>query len=281
MTYGHTYFKDFVSPALSHMEHFRFHTLARILISFVPMIDMMFRNRIELQKIASFGSGTCSHEIFLSTIFKSSFVDCYDVSSSFIPEYNSNYIETEDRISFTESCIEEIDSSKFHEIYDYVFSIQALEHFDDYESAIDNICSTVSKSGYLYIDTPFYSELETQDGQDYIEREHKRQWEKHQHFHLGFSVKDTAKRLSQRGFQVVDYGYSGYREGDSNLLRLLRSTKTQKSKITKDSALGMILLFREMLLAHENSYKMQFDKLDSLPHENRIAYAIRVLARKI
>ncbi len=88
-------------------------------------------------------------------------------------------------------------------------------------------------------------------------------------------------RLEARGFQLIDDGYSSYRRGENALLRLLRQDATKDHHVSAEGALGMVLLYREILRASEDAQARSGESMDTVPHVDRGAYAIRSLARKV
>ena len=90
--------------------------------------------------------------------------------------------------------------------------------------AVSAMRTPVAPGGWLYIDTPYYSEDESLQTPEYMTKELARQWEAHEHFHLGFSRERMADRLERLGFDVVDAGYSSWKRHDSAFLHLLRGT---------------------------------------------------------
>ena len=274
-------FIKYIEPSIEHMQKFQANTLARLLISFIPMADMLFRNTISPKLIASYGSGSCSHEIFLSDIYPDSTIDCFDLSKQYIPDYNSEKMDINGNINFIEKDVERLDWDIYLNRYDLVFSIQTLEHIKDPYTALKRIASTVSRGGMIYIDTPFYSENNEIDDNDYLESERIRQWDKHFHYHLGFSPSGISKKLELLGFRTVDTGFSSYKDGDNKLLKFIR-TDFYKRKIADSSYVyGVAGLLHSLL---KRSQELNNDKhidYEHMRYDERPALAIRVLAEKI
>ncbi len=274
-------FIEFVKPSFKHMEEFQSHTLVRLLLSFIPLVDLLHRYKVKPENIYSFGSGSCSHEAYLKDIYPSSVIKCYDLSKKYIPEYTREKIDSDPKFSFSEIDFDEFDWLPFKNVADFVFSIQTLEHIEDHELALENLMSVCKKSGYIYIDTPFYSENDEQEEAEYLSKEKERQWEKHSHYHLGFSLRETERRLNDNGFKVLYKGFSCYKDGENELLNLIRRLALYKRKKSSNSYInGLVGLFHSILTISESEAIKEMEVLDSIKHRNRKAFAIRVLAQK-
>lgn len=272
---------EYIEPSIEHMKEFQANTLVRLLISFIPMADMLFKNGICPKLIASFGSGSCSHEVFLSDLYPGSVIDCFDSSKKYIPDYNRKKMVESGNINFTEINVETLDWKLYSNRYDLVYSIQTLEHIKEPETALSNFTSTVSRGGMIYIDTPFYSENGDLDDNDYLEKEKKRQWNKHFHYHLGFSPSGISERLKKLGFKTVDIGYSSYVNGDNKFLRFIRTDIFERQKADTSYVYGVAGVIHSLLTRNEKFCKDQFIAYEHTRHSERPALAIRVLAEKI
>lgn len=276
--------RDFIGyarPAIGHMMNFGSKTLIRLLISFVPMADFLHKHRVRPTRIGSFGAGSCSHEAFLADIYPDAEIDCYDRSIKYLPAYTKEKIDSLDRMSFTEVMVEDFDWSSVSGAYDFVFSIQTLEHIEDPETALENLATTVAPGGWLYIDVPYYSENESLQTPEYMTKELARQWEKFEHFHLGFSRQLMAERVERLGFTVVDAGYSSWKRHDSAFLHLLRGTGSLDRRMAdRATILGFLRFIHLLLQTGEDSSRDEWDDIDTIPHADRPVLAIRVLARR-
>lgn len=276
--------RDFIGytrPAIGHMMNFGSKTLIRLLISFVPMADFLHKHRVRPTRIGSFGAGSCSHEAFLADIFPDAQVDCYDRSEKYLPAYTKEKIDSLERMTFTEVMVEDFDWTSRAGAYDFVFSIQTLEHIEDPEVALENLAGTVAPGGWLYIDTPYYSEDASLQTPEYMTKELARQFEAHEHFHLGFSRERMAERIERLGFTVVDAGYSSWKRHDSAFLHLLRGTGAlDRRQSDRASILGFLRFIHLLLQSGEASMREEWDTIDSIPHADRPVLAIRVLARR-
>lgn len=275
-------FKKCIEQSSNHMSCFFTETLVRLLLSYVPMLDYITKYNIQPRKAGSFGSGSCSHEVFLSQAFPNMQMFCFDKSSKYIPKYNWNYILENNNIEFVDVDLDNYEWSNLQSKFDYTFSIQTLEHIEDYQSALVNLSYCVMPGGYIYVDTPHYSEKDEQESSDYLVNERKRQWDKHKHYHLGFSRKRMIDRLGNLGFEIIDSGYYSYHEGDTELLKIIRSSGIY-AKVKAEPLLAIFIsyLLQNILSKYEVKYRNIFDTIDEAMNQNRVASAIRILARKI
>lgn len=274
-------FIKFVQPSFKHMQKFNSHTLVRLLISFIPLADFLHKNRINPKTISSFGSGSCSHEIFLKDMFPKSTVNCFDLSAEYIPKYSRAKMNRTWGINFTEVALEEMNWSEYASTSDFVLSIQTLEHIEDHETALKNLAIVCKPNGYIYIDTPYYSELDGQETEEYLKKERKRQWDEHSHFHLGFSLPRMSKRLENLGFEIVDKGYSSYVKGETDFMNLIRTNDVfLKTKASRSYIHGIAGTVHTLLENFEKEPSLDANDVDSVVHKDRPVLAIRILARK-
>jgi SAM-dependent methyltransferase len=264
------------SSLIEYWSQFHLSTLARLLLSWVPMVRRLGEISIDFETIGSFGSGSCSHEAALALLLSNTEVFCHDISSKYIPNQTKTLFDSCSRLHFIEGdCSKAITTQKF----DFVFSIQTLEHIEDYFSALSLMANAVKPGGYLYVDTPHFNErpeLETD-----IEYHRKLAWEKHEHYHLGFSRKATIERIQNLGYTIVSSGYYCYGKFDRMALEGIRcSLGKNPVKCTKDSIVETIALLDKSLELAEDFYRERFDDLDSLMLQKRECSAISILARK-
>lgn len=253
-------------------EGFNIDTLARINLSFLPLVEMLDRNRVRFDTVASFGSGSCTHEVALA-LLTGAHVHCYDASAEYIPARTAGYIDRLPQIIF--------------ELYDFtrpldstaglVFSIQTLEHIEDYQAALDGLVRGVAAGGYLYVDTPVFHEEPEREPD--IDSHRERAWRNNRHHHLGFSRQRMADRITERGLAVVDSGYYSYKGGDHALMRYIREAqKGIPATGTTIRALNRGLW--TALTGSERAYAHMKDAIDSLTLDRRVCYAYRILARR-
>lgn len=90
------------------------------------------------------------------------------------------------------------------------------------------------------------------------------------------------KRLKERGFEIVDSGYSSYKNFDSELMEHIRKTANSGAKTTREEGLWMARSFQVMLRGGEDAYSGEKEsQFDNMTREDAPPRAIRVLARKL
>jgi SAM-dependent methyltransferase len=82
--------------------------------------------------------------------------------------------------------------------YDLVFSIECLEHIDDYRTAFKNKAARVKPGKFLYISVPFATREEQQD-----EGLRRSAWEHAQHVTPGFAFADLEELFEENGLDVL------------------------------------------------------------------------------
>ena len=82
--------------------------------------------------------------------------------------------------------------------FDLVFSIECLEHIEDFRTAFRHQAAMVRPGGYLYISVPFASREEQQDP------ELRRQsWEDNEHYTPGFCFEDLEVLFAENDLKVL------------------------------------------------------------------------------
>jgi SAM-dependent methyltransferase len=141
-----------------------------------------------VEKVLSIGCGAGYQEAFLAGRFPEIQVDATDISLTHhtFPFPNLKFSELDILASLDEAE------------YDFVMSIECLEHIEDYQLAFRNMAKKVKPGKYLYISVPFASEEEQQD------KEFKQQeWKANQHYLPGFTFRDLETMFQENGFQVI------------------------------------------------------------------------------
>lgn len=82
--------------------------------------------------------------------------------------------------------------------YDFVFSIECLEHIEDFRTAFRNKAAMVKPGKYLYISVPFASHEEKRDP-----GLRKSAWESFEHFTPGFNFDDLDELFAENGLEVL------------------------------------------------------------------------------
>lgn len=107
--------------------------------------------------------------------------------------------------------------------YDFVFSIECLEHIQDYRLAFRNMARKIRPGKYLYISVPFASKEEQQD-----EALCKQEYERHGHWLPGFSFDDLEGLFQENHLQVL-HATSMFRTGIADNINELLGRMNQVS----------------------------------------------------
>ncbi len=85
------------------------------------------------------------------------------------------------------------------ERFDLVFSIECLEHIEDYRTAFRHKAAMVRPGGYLYISVPFATREEQRD-----EDLRRAAWEENEHYTPGFAFEDLEELFEENGIELLD-----------------------------------------------------------------------------
>jgi SAM-dependent methyltransferase len=141
-----------------------------------------------VKKVLSVGCGAGYQEAFLAGRFPDIQVDATDI---YLTQHNFSFLN----LNFSQL---DILAAPDEGDYDFVMSIECLEHIEDYRLAFRNIAKKVKLGKYLYISVPFASEEEQQD-----EVLKQQEWETNQHYLPGFTFRDLESMFQENGFQII------------------------------------------------------------------------------
>lgn len=269
-------FGQMVSRSTQPMAKFQQSTLSRLLLSYVPLIDFMASAEMNPSTIASFGSGSCSHELFLSHAMPNASVYCHDVTDKYIPAYTRDEIIGDGgNIQFCGLDLEEDNARLYHQKFDFVFSIQTLEHIQNYRTFLELLASSVRPGGYLYLDAPYYHMEDDREDPDKLRDARARQWKENEHYYLGFSPAKLAQDPLLSEYEVVRSGYYSFHAGDQAVMRVFRTPHFAKSKGTAEFSIGMAYLMKSALDTKDSE-----GDLDHYDYFKKPATAFRMLLRK-
>ena len=237
--------RDEIHKIISHCIHvkdFHFLRLAHLANAFGSVSDV--------KTILSVGCGPGYQEAFLAGRFPNIQVDATDLKLTG-KEYSF------ENIRFREQDI--LNWSDTAE-YDFVFSIETLEHIEDYATAFKNVASKVKPGKYLYISVPFASLVEQQDP---ILRE--REWKAHEHYLPGLNFDDLEPLFIDNGFHILHAANMFYTKLANRVFALLH---IMPPKLI-ESALGEIARL------------FMLDISDTKHSDRSEALGIKVLGQKI
>lgn len=133
-------------------------------------------------------------------------------------------------INFSHLDLEANDTERFRENFEFAFSIQTLENIEDYRKFLELLSASVKLGGYLYIDAPYYHMEDEREDNLALQNEKARQWEVHEHYHLGFSPHRLAELELLRNYETISSGYYAYESGDVALMNVFRNRTYSKVK---------------------------------------------------
>ncbi|MEO8756062.1 MAG: methyltransferase domain-containing protein, partial [Casimicrobiaceae bacterium] len=143
--------------------------------------------------------------------------------------------------------------------YDFVFSIECLEHIEDFRTAFRNKAARVKPGGFLYISVPFASPDEQRD-----EGLRQTAWEQFGHYTPGFTFEDLEELFAANGLEVLHASNMFY----CDLVHPLRALVDHQDEATIESAAGEIVrLYLQ-------------DVSDTRVRDSKAAEGIRFLGRK-
>ena len=145
--------------------------------------------------------------------------------------------------------------------YDFVFSIECLEHIEDHLTAFRNMAAKVAPGGYFYISVPFASREEQQD-----QTLRQREWQRHGHYRPGYSFEDLEQLCADHRLEVL-HGCNMFSAPlVFNVDRLLEKINPE----ARDASLADVA---RLLLTDLNDRRCRSQRLDQTT-------GIRMLARK-
>lgn len=269
-------FKQLIERSTPPMTLFVQSTLARLMLSYTPMIDYLARMDGLPERVASFGSGSCAHEVFLSHALPDAALHCFDITSRYIPPYLRQEVMSQGRnIRFELLDLEKDNTDLYHEAFDFVYSIQTLEHVDNYRALLSLMAQAVRPGGYLYLDASYYHMEDDRESALALSEARIRQWEANEKYYLGFSPAKLARDPLLEAFETVAVGYYSFDKGDLDVLRPFRSSRFGHTGSDEHFGLGLAYLMKTMLDALDTE-----PDLDSHGYFRQPASAFRLLLRR-
>ncbi len=152
----------------------------------VHMLDALARTQ-EVRRVLSIGCGMGYHEAFLAARFPDMQVHATDLKL-FEDEFRLPNLMFE-----TVNILEHPKAGD----YDFVFSIECLEHIHEYEAAFRNMAAKVRPGGWLYLSVPF-ANVDEQIEPSLVALA----WEHHEHVLPGFDFTTLERYFDEAGFDV-------------------------------------------------------------------------------
>jgi SAM-dependent methyltransferase len=141
-----------------------------------------------VKNVLSIGCGQGYHEAYLAGRFPHLRVDGIDLRVG-APDFGLP------NLRFLECDV--FDSDRLGE-FDFVFSIECLEHIKEDRAAFRHMAARVKPGGYFYVAVPFASRQEQED-QAY----RKYCWDNFEHFTPGYTFDDLRQFFEENGLEVL------------------------------------------------------------------------------
>ncbi|WP_445665908.1 class I SAM-dependent methyltransferase [Fodinibius sp. AD559] len=144
------------------------------------------------------GSGFGQYDRFILQEFDNVKVQALDVKKDYLEDSRA-YFEREikaGRITFHQEDLLELD---YENIFDFVICVDVLEHIEEDEMVMENICRSLQGNGYFLMHSPSIYSEEDADGDESFVDEHARP---------GYSKRGIREKLKNSGFTVLDVAYT-------------------------------------------------------------------------
>lgn len=158
-----------------------------------------FANRSQDFSILDAGSGFGQYDYFLSNLCKNAKITGVDVKEEQIDDCNQFF----SKINRPNVRFEIADLTQYNlpNSYDFILSVDVMEHIEDDKKVFENFYSSMKKGGMLLISTP--SNLGGSDVHDHDEESFIGE-----HVRDGYSIEDITEKLTSAGFSKVIAKYS-------------------------------------------------------------------------
>lgn len=152
----------------------------------VHMLDALARTR-EVSRVLSIGCGMGYHEAFLAARFPDMQIRATDLKLF------------EDEFRLPNLAFEAMNILEHPEAgdYDFVFSIECLEHIHEYETAFRHMAAKVRPGGWFYLSVPF-ANVDEQKEPSLVALA----WEHHEHVLPGFDFATLERYFHDAGFDI-------------------------------------------------------------------------------
>jgi len=143
------------------------------------------------------GCGDGHHALNLAKRFPSVLIKGLDISTPFISDiYPPN-------LSFgTHDLINTLDNQQ----YDFIYSIDVLEHIPNNIKVIRNFFNAIKIGGYLYIHMPEkLSEKHILSNKFFLDFD---KWEQKEHIGERYTLQEIEQQLSKIGFEIIESGHT-------------------------------------------------------------------------
>ncbi len=169
-------------------------------------------------KILDAGCGIGSYVYYVAMLYPNTRIDGWEIDRKKLAFAKNFFKDLRiNNVHFTYGDITK--KQEGSNVYDFIMTIDVLEHIKDYRKALKNFYTLLKSGGYVYIHTPqihqkrFFSQFKS--------------WEHIDHVREGFEPKKLSADLEKIGFKVISlehtFGFFGSLAWELNHLLLSKS----------------------------------------------------------
>ncbi len=151
------------------------------------------------EKIFDAGSGFGQYSYFMSKKFRESEITSVDVKVDYIDD--CKYFFSKRGLNNTEFSVADLTKIKYENEFDFVLSVDVMEHIEDDSGVFRNFYRALKKGGRVLINTPSNlggSDVDEEHGESFIG----------EHVRDGYSKEDICSKLEQAGFKIESFEYT-------------------------------------------------------------------------
>lgn len=156
---------------------------------------MLNKYKFKFDSVLDAGCGHGYYSFYLARKYPNVIIDAGDIEDIVVEE--NKYILT--RLKITNINFFQLDLNRLPERnkYDFIYSIDVLEHVEDDEKSIENICNALKNGGYLLIHTPQKNQLHFSKSFPWKE-------EYPDHAREGYTINEMSQLLERNGMDIIE-----------------------------------------------------------------------------
>ena len=185
-TYIKNIIKTFLRKTPFHPIHMGFYLRRLYFFKTIKLIDMSHIN-----KVLDAGCGNCALAKNIITKYPDILINAYDIDIKTIDICRSK------NINVKKMDLKELDEK---DTYDFIYSIDVLEHIKENVKVISNIYQTLKPGGYFYIHMPDRCQRRIMPDRLFAEFEI---WAKNEHIGEMYNLEELIKIIEKVGFEVI------------------------------------------------------------------------------